>query len=145
MSNFVKFVLVACLLSGLAFAQDTTQSASPAPTPQKQARRDQAQRRLQHLSQQLNLTDDQKEKLRPIIQDEVQQMKSVHDDSSLTQQQRHRKMRQIHESFRPQIEAVLTPEQKQKLEMMQRDRGGHQHMRHNQTAPGAGPGNTSPQ
>jgi hypothetical protein len=44
------------------------------------------------------LEDDQKEKLKPILQDQHKQMKAVRDDTSLTQDQKHEKMKQIHES-----------------------------------------------
>jgi Spy/CpxP family protein refolding chaperone len=71
--------------------------------------------RLDWLNQQLNLTDEQKEKLRPILADESKQIKAVWDDTLLTQDQKHAKTKLIKESTRPQIEAVLTPEQREKF------------------------------
>ncbi len=74
-----------------------------------------AQSHLDWLSQQLNLTDDQKAKLQPIFQEEEKQIRAVRNDSSLTPDQKREKIKQIHEANRPQVDAVLTPEQKQKL------------------------------
>jgi periplasmic protein CpxP/Spy len=67
----------------------------------------------------LNLTEEQKTKLRPIIADENQQMEAVRNDSSLTTEQKVAKANQIRETASPKIKAVLTPEQLQKLAEMQ--------------------------
>src|SRR6266704_3584085 len=67
----------------------------------------------------LNLTDEQKAKLRPIIADENQQMEAVRNDSTLTTDQKVAKANQIRETASPKIKAVLTPEQLQKLADLQ--------------------------
>jgi protein CpxP len=73
---------------------------------------------LQMLSEKLNLTDDQKAKLKPILENQAQQMKAVHDDTSLSQEQRKAKKKALHESFHDQINGVLTPEQQTKWKQM---------------------------
>jgi Spy/CpxP family protein refolding chaperone len=80
-----------------------------------------AQERLQELAKKLNLTDDQKQKLRPILQDEAKQMQAVRADTSMTKQQKMEKAKDINESFKPQISAVLTPEQQKKWEEMKEE------------------------
>ncbi len=50
---------------------------------------------LQMLSEKLNLTEDQKVKLKPIFQEQAQQMKALHDDSSLTPEQKAAKKKAI--------------------------------------------------
>jgi len=78
-----------------------------------------ARARLNWLTQELNLTDAQRGQLAPILEGEVQQMRSVLDNSSLSETERQSKLRQIRETNRPKIRAVLTPEQQKKLaEMM---------------------------
>ncbi len=67
----------------------------------------------------LNLTDEQKAKLRPIVADETQQLDAVRNDSSLSAEQKVAKANQIRETASPKIKAVLTPEQLQKLADMQ--------------------------
>jgi protein CpxP len=81
---------------------------------------------LQMLTEKLNLTDEQRTKLKPILQDQSQQQQAVHDDTSLSPEQKTAKMKSIHASFRDQISAVLTPEQQAKLKEMKHE-GGEKH------------------
>jgi Spy/CpxP family protein refolding chaperone len=88
MQNVYTF---AGLTFALALALSLTTAAQTSSTePKQQAPPDQSQRgsahnmhrdrvgeRLEWLSQQLNLTEDQKEKLRPILADEFRQMRAV--------------------------------------------------------------------
>jgi Spy/CpxP family protein refolding chaperone len=77
----------------------------------------------------LNLTDEQKAKLRPIVTAENQQMEALRNDTSLSQEQKVAKANQIREEASPKIKAILTPEQLQKLADLQ------QKARQNQGAP----------
>src|SRR6059058_1450359 len=74
----------------------------------------------------LNLTDEQKTKLRPIIADENQQMEALRNDTSLSQSQKIDKANQIRAQASPKIKAILTPEQLQKLAQLQQDRAKEQ-------------------
>ena len=118
-------ILTVLLLSsaGVTFAQTSQQSQ--ASTPGKHAgmhqKGESAEQHLQMLSEKLNLTDDQKAKLKPILQDEMQQMKAVREDSSLSEDQKRAKMKSIHESLHDQINAVLTPEQQAKFKEMKHE------------------------
>ena len=76
--------------------------------------------RLAALSKQLNLTDDQKVKLKPILQDEAQQLQSVRDDTSLSHDQKMAKAKEIRLAHQPQINEVLTPEQQKKWAEMKK-------------------------
>jgi Spy/CpxP family protein refolding chaperone len=76
------------------------------------------QAKLQKLSNELNLTDDQKAQLKPVLQGEVQQLRSVHNDASLSDEQKGAKMKEIHAGAKSQINTILTPEQQQKLAAM---------------------------
>ena len=78
---------------------------------------------LQMLTEKLNLTDEQRTKLKPILEDQSQQLKAVHDDTSLSPDQKTAKMKAIHASFHDQINAVLTPEQQAKLKEMKHESG----------------------
>jgi periplasmic protein CpxP/Spy len=73
---------------------------------------------LQMLTRELNLTDDQQTKLKPILEDQAQQMKTVRHDTALSQDQKKAKIKEIHASFHDQISNVLTPEQQAKLKQM---------------------------
>lgn len=75
-----------------------------------------AQAKLQTLSSELNLTDDQKAQLKPILQDEAQQLKALHDDTSLSPDQKKAKVAEIRQSHKSQVSSILTPEQQKKLD-----------------------------
>ena len=84
------------------------------------------QQHLDHLSRMLNLTDDQKAKVLPILQGESTAMQGLHQDTSLSPQDRHTKMRGIHENTISQIRPVLTADQQAKLDSMKQHGGmGH--------------------
>ena len=124
MSNCRWSILTILILlaAGLTFAQPSQESQ--APTPNKHAgmqRGESADQHLQMLSEKLNLTDDQKTKLKPMLQDQMQQMKAVREDSSLSEEQKRAKMKSIHESLHEQINAVLTPEQQAKFKQMRQE------------------------
>lgn len=70
--------------------------------------------RLKRMSERLNLTDEQKEKIRPILQSEADQMKAMREDKSLSPEQRRDKRRQINQATNKQIREILTPEQRAK-------------------------------
>ena len=77
---------------------------------------------LQMLTEKLNLTDEQSAKLKPILQDQAQQLKAVRDDTSLSPEQKTAKKKAIHESLHEQINAVLTPEQQAKFKEMKQEK-----------------------
>jgi Spy/CpxP family protein refolding chaperone len=77
--------------------------------------------RLDMMSKQLNLTGDQQEKIKPILQNEMQQMDALRADTSVSQQDRWGKMQEIRKSTAEQIKPILNADQQQKYaEMMQR-------------------------
>ena len=77
-----------------------------------------ADQRLQRLTKQLNLSDAQQQQIKPILENEMQQMQSLHADSSLSQQDRMSKMQQIRQSTSEQIKPLLNADQQQKYEQM---------------------------
>lgn len=91
------------------------------------------------VADELGLTPDQRTRLQPIIDDEVNQINAVRNDSSMTTEQKQQKVQQIREAGFPKIQAILTPEQRQKLQQMQAD-----HARQQQQQQGAPSGSTTP-
>ena len=79
---------------------------------------------LQMLTERLNLTDEQKTKLKPILETKLQEMKAVREDASLSAEQKKTKLHSIHESLHDQINTVLTPEQQAKFKEMKREHEG---------------------
>jgi periplasmic protein CpxP/Spy len=128
MNKKTLLVLTCALFLAFAGLQGFAQSsadpaASQAASSMSQAAqgvdpeaRAKVQAKLQELSSELNLTDDQKSQLKPILQDEVQQLKAVHDDASLSPDQKKAKATEIRQSHKSQMSSILTPEQQKKLE-----------------------------
>jgi Spy/CpxP family protein refolding chaperone len=78
--------------------------------------------RLQKMSQQLNLTDEQREKIRPILRNEAEELIAVRSNSSLTQGEVRRRARRIRRSTHRQIFQILTPEQQHQWQELQQER-----------------------
>ena len=74
---------------------------------------------LEHLSKDLNLTDDQKTKVQPIIDQTKPQIAAIHKEAM-------EKMHVLLESAGAQIRPLLTPEQQQKFDAMKK---AHEDMR----------------
>jgi Spy/CpxP family protein refolding chaperone len=82
--------------------------------------------RLQHMTQALDLTGDQQEKIKPILEEESTQMQSLRADTSLSQQDRMAKMKTIRENTASQINPILNADQQKKYaEMTSRMGRGH--------------------
>lgn len=103
----------------IAQTQDSAENKSQQDTAQSAAQtQDNAESKLQQISQQLNLSEEQKTKLKPILQDEVDQLKALKSDTSASSQDKLQKAKEIRASHKQQIDAILTPEQKQKWQQM---------------------------
>ena len=68
------------------------------------------------ISQQLNLTAQQKIKILPILRDEAPKVQAIKNDNSLGKIQKMQQIRAIHQKTDPQMKAILSPEQYQKLQ-----------------------------
>jgi len=106
----MKWITVGGLAMGLALAMGTAgKGYAQEVTPES---------RLQKLSDELNLTADQKAKLKPIFEDEAKQIEAVRNDTSLAKPDKLAKVKQIHQSFEPKVDAILTPEQQEKMKQI---------------------------
>lgn len=115
-----KFSLVAALALGSLLACTTIASAQEAPKESKKGGRFSPEARLQQLTEQLNLTDAQKPKVKAVLEDTSKKMQEVRADTSLSQEQRREKMRPIIEDQNKKMKEILTPEQYEKYQTMPR-------------------------
>ncbi len=116
--------------TNVASAQDS--NASP--------RRGQGQnmeQRLERLSTELKLTDEQKPKIKAILEESRKKMQELRGDSNLSDEQRREKLQTLRTEERNKMKAVLTPEQFEKLQNMRPGR--------RQGAPGAPAGSGADQ
>lgn len=71
----------------------------------------------------LNLTDDQRAKIQPILQSSRQQAHAVRNDATLTPEQKQAKLRDIRQDTMTQMNSLLTPDQQQQWQQMRQHRG----------------------
>ncbi len=80
--------------------------------------------RVQHMTKMLNLSDDQQTKVKSILQDEHNQMASLKQNKSMSQEDQHAKFQQIRQASVQKIRDVLNDEQKAKFDQMQAEHKG---------------------
>lgn len=78
---------------------------------------------IEMLTEQLSLSKEQAEKLKPVLESQRAKMEALRADESLSQEDRRTRMRSIREEGDAAIAAVLTPEQKKKWEETRANRG----------------------
>jgi protein CpxP len=117
--RIIVLLALASVLSLGVFAQDQQQGTSaqpaPAPAPQNRPRRDPVAVRMRQLTRRLNLTQNQQDQIKPLLQDEMKQTRAIRQDASLTPDQKREKLQQLRQSSRSHLEDLLTPEQVAKL------------------------------
>lgn len=111
MKQFILILTLALPLSGL------TAVAADQPATQE-GKRAKARDHLQQVVDQLELTDDQRAAIAPIMQQQMIDLKALRDDSSLRRLQRARKAKAINETASAQIRALLTPDQQTKYDAL---------------------------
>jgi periplasmic protein CpxP/Spy len=94
---------------------------------------------LDHLSTELNLTDDQKTKIKPILEEQSKQMQQLRQDTSSSSEDRHAKMKQIHENTMSQVRPILNADQQKKLEEMMSRRPERGEKRHGEASQDSNP------
>ena len=72
--------------------------------------------KIQAIAQQLDLTPQQKVKILPILTDEGPKVQAIKNDNSLSKVQKIQQIRAIHRQTDPQMKAILSKEQYQKLQ-----------------------------
>jgi len=100
------FLLGAALggIIGYSFAHRSVSAAStPLPEPVRRAKR------VEQLTQLLNLTSAQSQQVDAILMQKHAEAKAIHDQTDA-------QMEQLHQKGREQVRAILTPEQKPKFE-----------------------------
>lgn len=124
-----------------ALAQDNATPPPPAGGDNANpGQRPRGNRGIQNILSKLDLTDDQKAKVKPIAEDNSKQMREVFQDSSLSREDRRDKIKTINDATNAKLKDILTADQYTKYldlqkQMMNRRRGG---------APAGGGNTTTP-
>lgn len=74
-----------------------------------------AMSKLESISAQLSLTPQQKAKVLPILADEAPKVEAIKNNDSLSGVQKMEQLRAVHQQTDPQMKAILSPEQYEKL------------------------------
>jgi protein CpxP len=125
MNEFMKtakyLIMAAVIAGGLLVLGLPGQAAEKAGKSERRARADAAKDRLQQISKELNLTPEQKEKVKPILQAEREKLRGLRD---LAPDQRREKAKEIRKEMGDKLKAILTPEQLEKWQKMRQQRLG---------------------
>src|SRR5207248_4919054 len=103
MNNYIRLAAAALCLGIVALLAATSSAQNKGA-------------KLQAISQQLNLTPEQKAKVLPILADEGPKVQKIKNDNSLTKMQKMQQIKAIHQQTDPQMKAILSPAQYQKLQ-----------------------------
>lgn len=76
---------------------------------------------VKELTTKLNLTADQQTKVKAILEENHQQMQAMMNDKSLSMDDKHAKMKSMHDSVHSKVRDILTDEQKPKFDAMVKD------------------------
>jgi Spy/CpxP family protein refolding chaperone len=93
------------ICSPSAVARDTTNDVPG------RAARGQLRNRLEKVAQELDLTAEQRQQLKPILQEEGQKLKALRADTSLSKAQKHQQLKAIRQDLLTRVKPILTPEQ----------------------------------
>jgi Spy/CpxP family protein refolding chaperone len=97
--------------------------------PQGKAGHDRHGNHFQKMAQELNLSQQQQDQLKPMFEKQREQAKAIWQDNSLAQDQKKQKLQALHQDFQSQVNGVLTPAQQQQMAQMHKEHmtEGRQH------------------
>jgi hypothetical protein len=105
------------VLAGLLAAVNVTLAQNTNSAP-KERRGPTVQQRVERMSAELQLTDDQKGKVTTLLQQEAKQRREMSAETNLTREERRDKMRALMEDQNKQLKGILTPQQFEKWQTM---------------------------
>jgi Spy/CpxP family protein refolding chaperone len=141
--TLAAIALSALISAAPALAQQTAttpsngqsaQSSTSTTTTSPEKGEKHARRHHKKMAKELGLTADQKKQLKSLRQDQKKQIDAVRNDSSLSQEQKAAKLKEIHKAGMEKRDAVLTPEQREKMQHLrdenEANEGGEHPHRH---------------
>ena len=128
-------LLAACLFSMAATAQQNPpaqENGEHKHGGQMDGRMRSSDDLVKDLTTKLNLTADQQTKVKSILEENHQKMQTTMKDESLSKDDKHAKMREMHDAVHAQVRNVLTDEQKPKFDAMVKDMENNMHGKNGQ-------------
>jgi Spy/CpxP family protein refolding chaperone len=118
--KITKQILIALVaVAGALCWQSTAQAATQASGRWGGARAAQWRERMQEGAKELNLTDEQKAKLKELYAPQWEKLREIWKDESLTREQKLEKFKALRAGNEPKLKDILTPEQLQKWQQRQ--------------------------
>ena len=121
-----KTLLIAALAAGALLAGSSALRAQDATNTPPAGEHGPGMKGRPNIAKQLDLTDAQKPKVEAIMKGAMEKNRAVHEDTSLTPEEKKAKAKAIREESATQMKAVLTPEQFAKWQEMSK-RGPRMH------------------
>jgi periplasmic protein CpxP/Spy len=113
-----KYILMTLFVGSLAAfgpalraADNDAKPAEDKPAPGARAA---VRQRLQEISKSLDLTNEQKQKLRPIFREQAGKLRELRDEKDLSRQDRLAKLKELRQGLDAKVKPILTPEQLEK-------------------------------
>ena len=137
--SFKKFLPLAgfVLLASPFLRADEPAVPPPPPPGEHHEHREEMRENAKRMAKELNLTADQQIQVEAIHKQTAEAMKAIHNDGSLSEDQKRAKGRELRKSAEDQVHALLTPEQQAKAKEMREKHGRH-------GGPGTPPAGTPP-
>ena len=107
MNNYVRLIVTTLCFGAFALLTSTSSAQNRAA-------------KVEAIAQQLNLTPEQKAKILPILREEAPKVQAIKNDNSMSRMQKLQAVKAIHQQTDPQMKAILSPEQYQKLQAIRR-------------------------
>ncbi|MBZ4189554.1 hypothetical protein [Niabella beijingensis] len=114
-----KTILIAAIVSLFSIS---AVSAQDAPKKEKGEKSMNGRRGAGWDDPDLNLSKDQKDKLKALYDDNMKQVKAVRDDASLSDDQKKDKIKELRASQKEARDKILTKEQSEKLDAKMKER-----------------------
>ncbi|HEV7777619.1 MAG TPA: hypothetical protein VGO76_12195 [Luteibacter sp.] len=125
MKHTLRLAVFALSLGAVMAATAAPQVSSPPASTASMGKADRTapdpQQQIARLTKQLDLSPDQVAKITPILQDRQQRVAALRSDASLKPADRKAQMLALMESSGSQLNAVLTPDQRQKFAQWKQD------------------------
>jgi Spy/CpxP family protein refolding chaperone len=115
-----SFKLLSLLVAGLFACSALAQVTDPnKPVGSKV---DKADKKLDKMTKKLELTTDQQNKIRPILQDEENQIQAVMKNNILSREQKKEQIKAVSQSTKEKIDPLLTPDQREDFDKMKKEK-----------------------
>ena len=112
--------MIAAGLPALAQTATDSQGTTSNATPQQEGKHwgHHGKNRFEHMAKKLNLSQDQQNQLKPILETQRQQAQTIKNDTSLTSEQKKEKFQALRQDTMAKMNNILTPEQQQQWQQM---------------------------